>query len=106
MMWPNHQIDIGIHTEEANLAIVHNSFVSKTEKWMIGPQMNSAISCTRLSKLDFFGDLQTTEDYWDLALFGNDMFEQEFEYYSNFCGTCDGSPLNQNLSNGQRELLL
>ena len=74
MMLPNHQIDIGIHIEEANLAIVHDSFVSKVEKRMIGPQMRSAISHTRLSKLDFFGDLQTTEDYQDLALFGNDMF--------------------------------
>ncbi len=80
MMLPNNQIDIGIHIEEANLAIVHNSFVSQSEKQIIGPQMHFDISCTRLSKLDFFGDFQTTEDYRDLSLFGNDMFEQEFEH--------------------------
>ncbi len=100
MMLPNHQIDIGIHIEEANLAIVHDSFISQVEKLKIGPQMHSAISRTRLSKLDFFGDLQTKEDYQDLVLFGNEMFEQEFEYYSNFCGTCADSPSNQNLYNG------
>ena len=105
MMLRDHHIKIPINRNAANLPVVFKSFVSGKEKALIGPQMLSGLAHTRLSKLDFFGDLATTNDLWASDVECG-LFEHDFEHYSNFCCPCVGSSSNENLSNAQRELLL
>ena len=105
MMLRDHHIKIPINRNAANLPVVFKSFVSSKEKRLIGPQMLSGLAHTRLSQLDFFGDLATTNDL-RASNVERGSLEHEFEHYSNFCGPCVGSSSNENLSNAQRELLL
>ena len=65
---------------------------------MIGPQMSSALVSSRLSKIDFFGDLHSINDI-QVRDFVNDgaTFETEFEHYCKFCGIFVDSPKNHNL---------
>jgi hypothetical protein len=52
-------IHIDIVREHANLPIVHESFVSEKDKRGLAPLMRSGLCQTRLSALDFFGDMDT-----------------------------------------------
>ena len=98
MMLRDHRIKIPINRNAANLPVVFKSFVSGKEKALIGPQMLSVLAHTRLSKLNFFGDLATTSDP-RASNVGRGSFEHEFEHYSKFCGPCVGSSSNENLLN-------
>ena len=54
--------------------------MSENDKKFIGPQMRSALSHTRLSKLDLFGDLRTINNILAQGLSVNDdTFDNDLE---------------------------
>ena len=70
--------------------------------------MRSSLAYPRLTKLDFFGDLDSIGSVQAMGVSSEQQnIEQEFEqHHSHFCGACVGAPANQNLSGPQKELLL
>ena len=102
----NNKIVIPIRREQANLPMVHNSFVSTREKKEVGPHILSAMAYSNRSQLDFFGDLRTSDEMVNGTHGYVNMFSNEFEHFSRFCGPCVGGDENNNLSNAQKELLL
>ena len=102
----DNRIVIPIRRELANLPIVYNSFVSTKEKRDVGPHIRSAMAYSNLSMLDFFGDLQTSNEMINGKNGYESIVKNEFEHYAQFCGPCVGTNENENLSNAQKELLL
>ena len=95
MYLTDHRINIPIHIENKNLPIF---YMSDNKKRFIGPHMRSAISHTKCFKLDIVGDLRSINNLWCHGLLMNDaIFNNELEYYYNFCGPCFGAPANQNI---------
>ena len=89
------------------MPILHDSFVSEKEKRAIGPQMCSSLAATRLSTLNLFDNLTTIGTQQALGLSSQQQTVEEFEeHFSRFCGSCVGSPVNQNLTGPQKEILL
>ena len=81
--------------------------MSDHEIRLIGPQMRSELSHTRLSKLDLFCDLRFIKNIRDPGLSVNDAtFDHELEYYSKFCGLSVGLPVNRNHTDPRKDLLL
>ena len=58
MKLQNNGIHIPIDIGGTNLPVFNNSFVNKHQNRAIGSQMRSSLAYSRLSKIDFFGDLQ------------------------------------------------
>ena len=56
--------------------------------------------------LDFFRDLQTSNDIINGKNGYELMVENEFEHYTKFFGPCVGTAENENLSNYQKEFLI
>ena len=59
MKLSNHRIIIPVNLGGTNLPAVYNSFVTEQQKKDIGHQMRSSFAYSRLTKLDFFGDLDS-----------------------------------------------
>ena len=59
---------------------------------------------SNLTMIDFFLDLQTSND----MINGKNGYESMVKnaFYTQFCGPCVGTVDNENLSNAQKELLL
>ena len=55
-------IVILIRRELENLPIVYNSFVYAKEKKEVGPHIRSTTAYSNLNMIDFFRDLQTSND--------------------------------------------
>jgi hypothetical protein len=89
-------IHIDIVREHANLPIVHDSFVSEKAKRGLAPLMRSGLCQTRLSVLDFFGDMDA---------FASPMVANA-ESNCFPCFPSIGDSDNSNLTNPQKELLL
>ena len=106
MILKNNKIVIPIRREQANLPMVRNSFVSTREKKEVGPHIQSAMAYSNLSQLNFFGDLRTSNEMMNDTKGYVNMFSNEFEHFSKFCGPCVAGDENDNLSNAQKELLL
>ena len=69
--------------------------------------MCSVLASSRLSKIDWFGNLHSINDIQSQGFVQDDAtFETEFEHYSQFYGPFVGSPSNQNMSGPHKELLL
>ena len=69
--------------------------------------MCSVLAYSRISKIDWFGNLYSINDLISQGFVqDDDTFETEFEQYSHFYGPFVGSPSNQNMSDPQKELLL
>ena len=100
------RIVIPISREQSNLPIVFNSFASAQENIKAGQHILSAMAYSNLSKLDFFGDLKTSNDMVNSKAWYEDMIQNEHEHYSQLCGPCVGSRVNENISGAQREILL
>ena len=95
MYLTDHQINIPIDIEETNIPIV---YMSDNKKRLIGPHMRSALSHTKCFKLDIFGDLCSMNNLRCHGILVNyAIFDNELEYYYNFCGPCVGDPANQNI---------
>ena len=56
--------------------------------------------------LDFFRDLETSNDMINGKNGYESMVKNEFEQYTQVCGPCVGTTENENMSNAQKELLL
>jgi hypothetical protein len=91
-----------------NLPAVHTLFVTEKQKKTIGHQLCSLLAYSRLTKLDFFGDLDSIGSVQAMSVSSEQQTtEQEFEqHHSHFCGACMGAPAHQNSSRPQKELLL
>ena len=61
MQLPFNRIHTPVDIVGTNLPVVHNSFVSDHQKRAIGPQISLSLAYSRPSKLDIFGDLNTTQ---------------------------------------------
>ena len=95
MYLTDHLINIPIYIENTNIPIV---YMSDNEKILIVPHMSSALSQTKCFKLDIFGDLRSINNLRCHGLLVNDaIFDNDLEYYYNFCGPCVGAPVNQNI---------
>ena len=97
---------IRICREQANLLTFYNYFLSSKEKKEVGPHIPSAMDYTNFSNLEFFGYLQTSKEIVNGKRGFERMIKNEYEHYTQFCGTCVGASENQNFSNTQKELLL
>ena len=98
MTCKGNRIVIPISREQSNLPIVFNSFVSAQEKKKAGQHIRSAMAYSNLSKLDFFGDLKTSNYMVNSKARFEDMIHNEHEHYAQFCGPCVGSSMNENIS--------
>ena len=58
------------------------------------------------SSLEFFGDIQTSNDLISGKNGFENMIKNEYEHYTQFCGLCVGSSGNQNMSNSQKDILI
>ena len=56
---PFQRIQISVDIGGTKLPVVHNSFVTKHQNRIIGPQMCSSLAYSIISKLDIVGDLNT-----------------------------------------------
>ena len=59
---------------------------------------------SNLSKLDFFGDLKTSNDMVNSKSGFEDMIHNEHDHYAQFCSPCVGSIVN--IFGAQKELLI
>ena len=106
MYCKGNRIEITIRNNQVNLLIVYNLFVSTQEKKDIGPHIRSAMAYSNLSTLDLFGDLQTLNNMNGGKNIFENMINNEYEHYTQFCGTCVSSSENQNLYNSQKKNFL
>jgi hypothetical protein len=103
MHLPIHRIIIPIELGGTNLPVSYTLFVSQRKKEDIGPQMRLWLAFSRLSKLDSFGDLDSIETLQAENLLSEKIdVERDFKHYSQFCGSCVGTPANQNITNPQK----
>ncbi len=94
-------ISIGISRDHTNLPVVLDLFVTEKAKQALGVRMRSGLCQSRLSVLDFFGDI----DQFFLTL--KALADQSSGDQSSFpCFPCVGDSLNSNLTSAQKELLL
>jgi hypothetical protein len=89
-------ISITIEQGLTNLPVVHDSFVSEKAKRGLGPFMRSGLCQTRISALDFFGEVD--------SVVSSDITQSEQNFFP--CFPCVGDSSNENLTSPQRELLL
>jgi hypothetical protein len=89
-------IHIDIIQDQANLPVVHNSFVSEKAKLELAPLFWSGMCQTGLSFLDFFGEIECSVS----SIISN----AESNCFP--CFLCVGDAENANLTSPQRELLL
>jgi hypothetical protein len=89
-------IHIDIIRDQANLPVVHDSFVSEKAKHGLAPLFWSGMCQTGLSVLDFFGEI----DHPVSSIVSN-AESNCFAYFP-----CVGDAENANLTSPQRELLL
>ena len=61
---------------------------------------------SNLSKIDFFGDLKTSNDMVNIKVGLEDMIHNEHDHYAQLWGLCVGSNENENIYGAQKELLL
>ena len=61
MYCKGNRIAIPIRSEQANLPIVYNYFVSTQKKKEIGPHIRYAMAYSNLSTLELFGDIKTSK---------------------------------------------
>ena len=102
MTCKGNQIVIPISREQSNSPIVFNSIVSTQEKKKSGQHIRSAMEYSNLFKIDFFGDLKTSNDMVNSKAGFQDMIHYENEHYSQFCNPCVGSSVNENISGAQK----
>ena len=98
MTCKGNRIIIPISREQSNLPIVFNYFVSTQEKNKSGQHIRSEIAYYNLSKLDFFGDLKTSNYMVNSKAGFEDMIHNEHEHYAQLWGLCVGSSVNENIS--------
>ena len=84
----DNRIVIPICHELANLPIVYNSFVSTKEKKEVGPHIRSEMAYSNITMIDFFEDIQTSNDIINGKNGYKSRVKNEFEYYTKFCGPC------------------
>ena len=89
-------IHIDIIWDQANLPVVHDSFVSEKAKRGLAPLFWSGMCQTGLSVLDFFGEIERSVS----SIVSN----AESNCFP--CFSCVGDSENANLTSPQRELLL
>ena len=89
-------ISITIEQGLTNLPVVHDSFVSEKAKRGLGPLMRSGLCQTRISALDFFGEVD--------SVVSSVITRSEQTFFP--CFPCVGDSSNENLTSPQRELLL
>ncbi len=89
-------IHIDIIREQANLPVVHDSFVSEKAKRGLAPLFWSGMCQTGHSTLDFFGEIECSVSF----IFSN----AESNCFP--CFLCVGDAENASLTSPQRELLL
>ena len=70
-------IVIPISRDQSNFPIIFNSFVSTQEMKKSGQHIQSAMAYSNLSKLDFFGDLKTSNDMVNSKVGFEDMIHNE-----------------------------
>ena len=76
----DNRIVVPIRCELSNIPIVYNSFVSAKEKKEVGPHIRSEMAYSNLTMLDFFGDLQTSNDMINGNNGYESMVKNEFEH--------------------------
>ncbi len=87
---------IDIIWDQANLPVVHDSFVSEKAKCGLTPLSQSGMCQTGLSVLDFFGEIEHS-----ISPIVSNAESNCFP-----CFLCVGDSVNANLTSPQRELLL
>ena len=102
----SNRVVIPIHHEQSKLPIVYDSFVSSKENKEVISHIRSTMAYYNLSNIDFFGDLQNSTEMVNGKRGFESIIKNEYEHYTQFCGSCVGASENQIFSYAQKELLL